>query len=101
VGALTADWKTTTMTGGTITVDAEQTLHVHLLLTTKVTFDHDLQRLRRLGDLGKLVIRQFTRADVWINVGVGQDFTGKGKTNAKNIGQRIFDLLFVRDFDSK
>jgi hypothetical protein len=89
------------MTGGTIAVDAEKTLHVHLLLTTKVTFDHDLQRLRRLGDLSELIIRQFTCADVWVNVGVGQDFTGQGKTNAKNIRQRIFDLLFVRDFDSK
>ena len=101
VSALSTHRETTAMTGGAIAIDAEQALHVHLLLTAEVAFDHDLQCLRRLGDLGKLVIREFTRADVRIDIGVGQDFAAQGKTDAENIGQRVFDLLFVRDFDSK
>jgi hypothetical protein len=101
VGALATDGKTTTMAGGAVAIDAEETLHVHLLLTAKVAFDDDLQSLCRLGDLGQLIVRQFTRAGVRINAGMSQDFAAQGKTDAKNIRQGIFDLLFVRDFDSK
>ena len=101
VCALAMNWQTTTMTLTAIAVDTKDALHVHLDFTTKVTFHHNLHPLNGLGDESDLVIRQFTCTDVWINIGVSQNFAAKGKTDAINIGQRIFDLLFVRDFNSK
>jgi len=101
VRALAAHWQTTTMTMGTIAVDAKNALHVHLEFTTKVTFDRDLHSLDGLGDGGDLLVGQLTRTDVWINVGGSKNFAAKWKTDAINIGHRIFDLLFVRDFNSK
>ena len=101
VGALTAHWKTAAMAGCAVAVDAKQTLHVHLLLTTKITFDDDLQRLRSLGDQGKLLVGEFPSASIGINVGVSQNLAAHGKTDAVNVRQGVFDLLFVGDFDSE
>jgi hypothetical protein len=73
VGALAADRQTTTMAMSAIAVDAENALHVHLKLTTKVAFDRNLHPLHGLGDRGDLFVAQLTCPDVRVNVGGGKN----------------------------
>lgn len=101
VRALAAHRKTTTMTLTTVAVDTKKALHVLLNLTAKVTFGREFHASDGLGDERELVVGQLSRADVRINVGSREDLAAEGKTDAVDIGQRVFDFFVVRDINSK
>lgn len=101
LGALTTNGKPLAMALSAVAVDAEQTLHVGLLLTTEVTLSDKLHALDGLNDLRKLIVGEFASADVGVDVGRGKDLAAQGKTDAIDVGQRVFDLLVVGDVDSE
>ena len=89
------------MTLTAVAVDTEEALHVSLLLTAKVAFADDLHGLDGLNDLGHLVVGQLSCTDVGVDIGSSKDFAAKRKTDAIDVRQRVFDLLFVGDVDSE
>jgi hypothetical protein len=89
------------MPDSAIAVNGGQPLEMRLLLATKVTFSDEFHGLDHLNDHSDLLVREFARSDVRIDIASGEDFSTEGKTDAINIRQRVFDLLFVGDIDSE
>lgn len=99
--ALTTNGEATAMPDSAIAVNGGQPLEMRLLLATKVTFSDEFHGLDHLNDHSDLLVREFARSDVRIDIASGEDFSTEGKTDAINIRQRVFDLLFVGDIDSE
>ena len=100
VRALTTGRQATTVTVGTIAIDAENSLHVRADFTTKITFHRQIRRLDGLGQNRQLIVGQLSRAGVRINLGRSKDSPAQRKSDPIDIGKRVLDFLFVRDFNT-
>src|SRR6185312_1470760 len=98
LSALTAHRQAAHVAHATIALDALQALEVHADFAAKVTFDDILAILDGMNDLGKLGFAQVLRANLRIDIGLGQNLDRVRGTDAINIPQRNVDALIRRNF---
>ena len=94
-GPLSTNRQPFAMTNATVAIDRLQTLHVHLELTSKVTFDHDFLALDHSSDRGHLIGSQFSSSKGGINVRLIEDFLRCYRPNSVNVWKRSLDTLVV------
>ena len=99
VRALTADRQATTMSLSTVAIDTQETLHVLLKLTTKVTFYLEVQ-LDVVAQRDELVIGQILYADLPADCGVGEGLECPRTANTVDVSQCDLNALIARDVDA-
>src|SRR6185503_15689079 len=96
--ALTAHRQAAHVADATIALDALKALEVHADFAAQITFDDILAVLDRVNDLRKLRFAQVLRANLRIDIGLGQNLNRVCGANAINIPQRDINALIRRNF---
>src|SRR5437764_6940135 len=96
--ALTAHRQAAHVADATMALDALQTLEVHADFAAEITFNDILAVLDRVNDLRKLRFAQILRANLRVDVGLGQNLHRVRGADAINIPQRDINALIRRNF---
>ena len=84
-----------------ITIDGLETLEVALQFAAKIAFDQHFVSSDGLDDVVDLVRGQVLRPQIWIDVGLFKDASGRARPNPVDIRERRFDAFFGRNLNSK
>ncbi len=89
------------MTDPTVAVDLLEALEVRLQVPPQVTLNDDPFGSDDMGDLGELLVGQFTGARVRVDPCLLKDAPTRDPANAINIRKRSFNALLVGNVDAK
>jgi len=82
-------------------IDGGKSFEMTLNIAAKVTLDHHATASDGVSDFTELLVRKLSGANIRVNSGFLENFRGGFTTDSEDIGERRFDALLVRDFDSK
>ena len=99
-GALATDGKTALVADATIALDTREALEIHAEFAAEIAFDDVLAVLDGVNDLGHLLFGQVLGADRGVDLGVGQNDVGIGRSDAVDVAERDINALFAGNFNS-
>jgi hypothetical protein len=100
VRTLTAHWQTTTVAQTTVAAQVHQSLDVQTDLTTKVTFNLDIEFLNHLADSTTFIVVQIITALIQRNLSGIENDARLVNTNSVDIGERNFHALISGKIDA-
>jgi hypothetical protein len=89
------------VTNAPVAVDLLEALEVELKVPAEVTFDGDAVGLNDRNDDPDLLVGQFTRAGVRVDVRLAEDLLRERKADAIDVRERSFDALLIGDINAE